>query len=327
MRARKLLALSGGVGGARLAAGLAAALPGGALTVVANTGDDFEHLGLHVSPDVDTLLYTLSGLNNEETGWGRGAETWSFLEELERLKLETWFRIGDRDLAVHVQRTRELRRGRSLTEVTADLARRFGTAAAIVPMSDDPVRTMLDTDAGRLPFQEYFVRRRAEPMVKQILFEGARDARPSPAILGLLEDPDLAGIVICPSNPFLSIDPILAIPGLGSALAGRGIPVVAVTPVVGGDAIKGPTAKIMRELGLPVTPAAVVRHYRGLVTGFVLDSVDREHAAAIESEGVDVVVTNTVMRTAADRRAVADAVLGLLERLTARRPDRRAEGR
>jgi LPPG:FO 2-phospho-L-lactate transferase len=311
-----VVALAGQIGGAKLADGLYR-LRAQDLTVIVNTGDDFEHLGLHVSPDVDTLLYTLSGLNNDETGWGRAGETWSFLEELERLGLETWFRIGDRDVAVHVQRTRELRDGRSLTEITANLSRRLGARAAIVPMSDEPVRTVLDTDSGCLPFQEYFVRRRCEPVVRGIRFEGAEQARPSPALAGLLAAPDLDAVVICPSNPFLSIDPILSIPGLPAALAGRGVPVVAVSPVVGGAAIKGPTAKIMRELDIPVTPAAVAEHYRGLIDGFVVDRVDRAHAGPLERAGLTVAVTDTIMRTAADRRALADGVLELIGRLAA----------
>lgn len=323
--ARKVLALSGGVGGARLAAGLAAVLPEGGLSVVANTGDDFEHLGFHVSPDVDTLLYTLSGLNNEETGWGRAGETWSFLAELERLGLETWFRIGDRDLAVHAYRTLALRSNRTLTAITADLGAKLGATAAVVPMSDDRVRTVLETDAGRLPFQEYFVRRRCAPAIREIRFEGADEARPSPAVARLLENRDPHAIIICPSNPFLSIGPMLSIPGFAGGLAEAGVPIVAVTPVVGGDSIKGPTAKIMRELGIPVTPGAVAEHYRGLIDGFVVDAADAALAEAIADSGIAVEVTNTVMRTPEDRASLARSTLNLVERLRASGP--RAIGR
>lgn len=313
--AGRVLALSGGVGGARLAAGLAGVLEDRQLSILANTGDDFEHLGLHVSPDLDTLLYTLSGLNNADTGWGRADETWSFLAEIERLRLETWFRIGDRDLAVHVCRTHALHEGRSLSSLTAELTRRFGIAAEVIPMSDDPVRTIVDTSGGELAFQEYFVRRRCEPIVRAIRFEGAARARPPAAFSRLLGEGSLTGIVICPSNPFLSIDPILAIPGIAAGLAAASVPIVAVTPVVRGDALKGPTAKIMRELGLEVAPAAIANHYRGLIDGMIVDAADESLAAAVAATGVAVEIADTVMRTEAVRVALARTVLQFIERL------------
>ncbi len=313
--AGRILALSGGVGGARLAAGLAGVLPEGQLSVLANTGDDFEHLGLHVSPDIDTLLYTISGLNNPDTGWGRDGETWSFLAELERLGMETWFRIGDRDLAVHVWRTRGLREGRSLSAVTADLARRFKIPAEVIPMSDDPVRTMVVTDGGELAFQDYFVRRRCEPVASAIRFEGAAGARPPEALLRLLRQGSLDGIVICPSNPYLSIDPILAVPGVTEALRTASVPIVAVTPIVGGDAIKGPTAKMMREFGHEVSPAAVAEHYRGLIDGMIVDGADESLAGKVRAGGIAVEIADTVMQTPRVRATLARAVLHFIERL------------
>ena len=313
-----ILALAGGVGGAKLAAGLQAALdsPRDLLTAV-NTGDDFEHLGLTICPDLDTVMYTLSGRANPETGWGLAGESWNFLEALGALGGEDWFRLGDRDLATHVERTRRLRAGETLSRVTADLAARLGVPSRIAPMSDDPVRTVVETPDGDLPFQEYFVRRRCEPAVRGLRFEGAPAARMSAAFEAALADPGLDAVVVCPSNPYLSIDPILAVPGVRAALAGCAAPVVAVSPIVGGRAIKGPAAKIMEELGVEVSAAAVAARYRDLVDGFVLDETDRALAAAIESEDaaggrapLRVAVEQTVMRTGEDRTRLAAQVLG-----------------
>ena len=318
-----ILALAGGVGGAKLAAGLQAALdtPGDLLTVV-NTGDDFEHLGLSICPDLDTVMYTLSGRANPETGWGLAGETWQFLEALGTLGGEDWFRLGDRDLATHVERTRRLRAGETLSEVTSHLAARLGVPSRIAPMSDDPVRTVVETPDGDLPFQEYFVRRRCEPAVRGLRFEGAPEARMSAAFEAALADPTLEAVVVCPSNPYLSVDPILAIPGVRAALAGCAAPVVAVSPIVGGRAIKGPAAKIMEELGVEVSAATVADRYRDLLDGFVLDETDRALAAAIESAdmgaGLRVRVEQTVMRTDEDRARLATSVLGFARLLRER---------
>jgi LPPG:FO 2-phospho-L-lactate transferase len=333
------VALSGGVGGAKLSLGLAVLLgsdpsrrparhdrnAGGEgsdpvfregsdprLTVIVNTGDDFEHLGLHISPDVDTALYTLSGLVNEETGWGRRDETWSFMAAIGQLGGPTWFSLGDGDLAMHVERTRRLKVGETLTQVCAHAAERLGIAARILPMTDEPLRTILDTDAGTLAFQEYFVRDQCRPAVRRIRFEGAAAARATPEVLAALSAPTLAGIVICPSNPWLSVDPILAVPGLREAMQTSGAPIVAVSPIIAGKALKGPAAKIMGELGLPVTSAAVARHYAGLIDGYVLDSAD---AALVPELGVPAVATNTVMRTLDDRVALASECLDFCRRL------------
>jgi LPPG:FO 2-phospho-L-lactate transferase len=307
----QVLALSGGVGGAKLALGLARVVAPERLLVVCNTGDDFEHLGLHVSPDLDTVLYTLAGVANPETGWGLAGESWQFLGALERLGAETWFRLGDRDLATHVERTRRLRAGDSLSTVAAAFSRALGVGCAVVPMSDQPVRTVVETPDGDLPFQVYFVRERCAPVVTSLRFEGAESARPAPAFAAALRDPELAAVVLCPSNPYLSVDPILAVPGVLEALRATSAPVIAVSPIVGGRAIKGPTAKIMAELGRPATAVEVARWYRerGILDRYVLDLEDRHLAAEVAALGVEVAIEQTVMRTDADKVALAQAIL------------------
>lgn len=271
----KVIAVSGGIGGAKLALGLYRVLPADSLMVACNTGDDFEHLGLSISPDMDTVLYTLAGIANPETGWGRADETWSFMQALESLGGENWFRLGDGDLAIHVERTRRLAAGESLSDISDDLCRRLGVRARVVPMSDQPVRTMVHTDDGILAFQRYFVQNRCEPEVTGFTFHGAGDAHPSLPLWEALISEELEAVVICPSNPFISIDPILAVPGLRGAIADCGAPVVAVSPIIGGNSVKGPTAKMMSELGIPQSARAVAEHYDGLLTGFVLDDADQ----------------------------------------------------
>jgi LPPG:FO 2-phospho-L-lactate transferase len=311
--AGRVLALSGGIGGAKLALGLYRVLPPGRLIVVANTGDDFEHLGLLVSPDLDTLLYTLAGIDNPLTGWGRRDETWTFMQALESLGGETWFKLGDGDLATHVERTRRRRGGETLSEITEDFRRRFGISAKLLPMSDDRVRTRLLTGAGWLDFQEYFVRQQCAPAVREIAFAGAASARANPAFLAALGDANLRAVVICPSNPFISIDPILALPGVRDAMRECRAPVVAVSPIIGGQAVKGPTAKIMAELGLPVDAAAVARHYRPILDCYVADAEDAGETADL---GVPVTLTRSLMRTLADREALARAVLAAADQLS-----------
>jgi len=294
--------LSGGVGGAKLALGLARVLPPDALTVIANTGDDFEHLGLAISPDLDTLLYTLGGVDNPETGWGRRDETWSFMAALAALGGATWFRLGDRDLATHIERTRRLRSGEALSAVAGDFARRLGISARILPMSDDPVRTRLRTDEGWLDFQDYFVRLGCRPAVRAIEYVGAASARPHPDFLSALRAASL--VVVAPSNPFLSIEPILALPGVRAALAAA--PVIAVSPIIAGAAVKGPTAKIMRELGPEPSAASVAARYRDFLDLYVLDRADEAEAARCP---MPCVAANTLMRSLADREALARTVL------------------
>ena len=305
------LAITGGVGGARLALGLSHLLPPGKIAFAVNTGDDFEHLGFAISPDIDTLTYTLSGLANPQEGWGRHDETWAFMDALSSLGGETWFRLGDRDLALHALRTAELASGRCLTEITADIAGRLGIQHVILPMSDDPVRTTVLTPNGPLAFQHYFVRDRCAPAVTGFEFQGADAARLNPRIEALL--PELKGIIICPSNPFVSVDPLLSIGNTRARLAGLDVPVVAVSPIVGGTAIKGPTAKMMAELNMPSTAAAVAGHYAGLIDGFVLDEQD---AGVDGSLNVPSTVTRTVMVTLDDRIALARATLEFIATLS-----------
>lgn len=301
-----IIALSGGVGGAKLALGLARVMPPEELVVVVNTGDDFEHLGLSISPDIDTVAYTLAGLANRELGWGRHDETWSFMETMEALGGETWFRLGDRDVALHVERTRRLGRGETLSAVTADLCRRLGIRSRVVPMSDDPVRTRLRTPDGWLDFQEYFVHRRCEPVVHELLFQGAGAARAHPDFLAALTDPSLQAIVICPSNPFISVEPILAIPGVRQAMIDSHAPIIAVSPIIAGQAVKGPTAKMMKELGLDPSAGTVAHRYHDLLDGYVIDHADMSEVVSIDAR---VTLAQTLMRTMEDREALARTVL------------------
>ncbi|MET0295616.1 MAG: 2-phospho-L-lactate transferase [Phenylobacterium sp.] len=311
----QVVALCGGVGGAKLACGLAARLTPDELTIVVNTGDDFEHLGLTVCPDLDSVVYAMAGLSDRERGWGLAGETGGFISALRRLGGEAWFNLGDHDLAMHVERTRRLAAGEPLSAVTAALSERLGVAHRVTPMSDDPVRTFIATAEGPLPFQVYFVRERCEPVATGFEFRGAAQARPNPDALAALRGPDLAAIVICPSNPYVSIDPILATPGFRQALVERRVPCVAVSPIVGGEALKGPLAKMMAELGLPVGIAAIAQHYRGLIDGLVIDDVDAADRAGLEAEGLAVLVTGSVMRSDADRERLAADTLAFAGRL------------
>lgn len=310
----RVIALSGGIGGAKLALGLDRVLPPQELLLVANTGDDFEHLGFHICPDIDTLIYTLGGVSNTERGWGRADETWAFMENLRKHDPEqAWFLLGDKDLETHRLRRDVLQAGMTLTEATARLARRHGVGPAILPMSDDPVRTWLqvEDEAGEhwLPFQEYFVKRQCRPVVRAIEYRGAARANVSPPLRSALQAGRVRALILCPSNPFLSIDPILAIPGMRRLLQDAGAPIVAVSPIVGGRALKGPTAKIMDELGLASDVLAVAGHYRGLIDGLVIDGLDAGLQSRLQEEGLQVAVTDTVMRSLEDRAQLARDVL------------------
>jgi LPPG:FO 2-phospho-L-lactate transferase len=304
-----VVALSGGVGGAKLALGLSRVLAADDLLIVANTGDDFEHLGLSISPDIDTLTYVLAGLDNPVTGWGRRDETWSFMETIGSLGGEDWFRLGDRDLALHVERTRRLKAGETLSQVTREICRRLGIKTRILPMSDDRVRTRVRSDGGWIDFQDYFVRQQCRPVVQELAFDGVDTARAQPDIMATLKGGRLRAVVICPSNPFISIEPILAVPGLRAALAGCGAPVVAVSPIVGGRAVKGPTAKMMQELGLAVSSATVAERYGDLLSGYVVDSAD---ATGVRAK---LHVAPTLMTTLEDREALARTVLDFADSL------------
>ncbi len=315
-----IVVLSGGVGGAKLVLGMSQVMPPEELAVIANTGDDFTHLGLCISPDLDTLMYTLSGEVNPETGWGRKQESWQFMDAVEALGGETWFRLGDRDLATHIERTRRLSAGATLSNVTVDLCQRFGIESGILPMTDDKVRTRIQTDQGELDFQDYFVRRQAKPRVSGFHYSGAQTADPSPAIRAVLAHPGLRAIVLAPSNPYLSIDPILAIPAICQAISDSPAPVLAISPIVGGAAIKGPTAKIMTELGDQPSAVTVARHYQQLLDGFILDTVDcglsDEIQALRPGQGMAVMSTRTVMRSIEDKTRLARFAIEFADSIT-----------
>ncbi|WP_018989705.1 2-phospho-L-lactate transferase [Aromatoleum toluclasticum] len=312
---REILALSGGVGGAKLALGLADELRPGELTIVANTGDDFDHLGLSISPDLDTVMYTLAGIGNAEQGWGLAGESWAAMDALGRYGAETWFRLGDRDIATHLVRSQRLRAGESLSQVTRRLCRALGVAHTLLPMSDDPVRTMVQTEAGELPFQDYFVRRRCEPRVAGFRFDGIDAARPHPQLVESLRSPTLGATVICPSNPFVSVAPMLRLPGVEAALRASAAPVIAVSPIIAGAAVKGPAAKMMQELNLPQTAEAVAAHYGELIDGFVIDDADVAQAPAIRALGIKVLVVPTLMRNRQDKVGLARRVLAFARAL------------
>jgi LPPG:FO 2-phospho-L-lactate transferase len=302
--------LTGGVGGAKLALGLCHAIPAADVTAIVNTGDDFTHLGLAISPDVDTLLYTLSGKANPVQGWGRANESWSFMEAVRSLSGDDWFALGDGDLALHVLRTQRLRRGDALSAIISDFAASWQIPASILPMSDDPVATRVLTPEGELDFQEYFVKRKCAPAIQAIRFVGAQAARAAPGVVEALSDERSRAILIAPSNPFLSIDPILAVAPIREALLRTRVPVVAVSPIVAGDAVKGPTAKIMRELELEISANTVSRHYGDLLDGMLIDARDPPTALDLPHARTD-----TLMKTLEDRIRVARAALELADSL------------
>jgi LPPG:FO 2-phospho-L-lactate transferase len=306
----RVVALAGGVGGAKLATGLQAALPPGALTVVVNTGDDFEHWGLTICPDLDTVVYNLAGVNNPETGWGRMHETFYALQGMSDLGGEDWFRLGDRDLALHLRRSEWLRQGISLSEVTDRLRRALGVPSTVLPMCDEPVRTLVHTDEGDLPFQHYFVRHRCEPIVMDMSYVGADEARVSEPVAEALAAAQ--AIIFCPSNPYLSIDPILSVPGMRRLLHEAPAPKVAVSPIVGGVALKGPAAKMMRELGQMVSPLTVVDHFAPLLDGFLLDNADEVLREAVQ---LPTLVTDTVMTGLESKQRLAQELLDFVAEL------------
>jgi len=303
----KVCALAGGVGGAKLASGLQDVLSPGDLSVVVNTADDFDLWGLHICPDLDTVMYTLAGISNPETGWGIAGESFEALKMLERYGEETWFKLGDRDLATHVLRTSRMRSGETLTEVTARLSEGLGVESAVLPMSDDPVSTVLETPDGRLEFQEYFVRRGQRDEVLGVELRGIGEARSTNGVVAAIGGADV--IVFCPSNPVVSVGPILALPGMMEALASSSAPKVAVSPIVGRRALKGPADRMLASLGHEVSATGVARMYGGLVDGMVVDRTDEGDRAGIEAIGMRVLVTESVMRDAEDRSRLASETL------------------
>jgi len=300
----KIVALAGGVGGAKLAHGLAQILKPEELTIIVNTGDDFEHYGLYICPDLDTVCYTLAGLANPETGWGRVNETWNVIENTSKLGGPDWFRLGDQDLGTHLERTRRLKEGNSLSQITRDFCKAWGVEYTVLPMSNQPVRTIVETDEGDLAFQEYFVHKRCEPRVKGFRFEGADRAEAVSGAKEAIQSAD--AVVICPSNPWVSIDPILKVIPI------KDKPVYAVSPIIGGETVKGPAAKMYRELGIEPSAFAVANHYRGLATGFVLDTIDAQLNESVRGLNMRVLVTNTLMKGHEYRRQLASDVLNFI---------------
>jgi LPPG:FO 2-phospho-L-lactate transferase len=305
----KIVALAGGVGGAKLADGLAQLLTPEELTIVVNTGDDFEHLGLYICPDVDTVCYTLAGLANPDTGWGQLSETFKVLENVHKLGGPYWFRLGDKDLATHLERTRRMREGQSLAQVTRIFCQAWDVHHIVIPMSNQPVRTMVNTlEEGELPFQEYFVHQNCQPRVKGFRFSGIESAQPAPRIVDAIIEAD--AIVICPSNPWVSIDPILALKGLRSTLVGK--TVLAVSPIIRGQTVKGPAAKMYAELGISPSALAIAHHYEDLLSGFIIDERDSN---LVKDFWIPITITQTLMRTQNDRRNLAQDVLNSIQSL------------
>ncbi len=312
----KILALAGGVGGAKLAYGLYNQCPPEDLSIVVNTGDDFTYLGLHISPDLDTVCYTLADLANSDTGWGRKDESWQAFEEISKLGGPDWFRLGDKDMATHLERSRRLALGQTLSQITSDFCAAWGIESSVFPMSDDPIATIVDSNEGKLPFQEYFVARTCEPIVKSFEFSGIENAKASAGFLASIKDADL--IVICPSNPWVSIDPILFIPGIDEAMQGKAV--IAVSPLIGGQAVKGPAAKMYAELGIEPSSESIARHYSKFLSALVIDHVDHDQKRSIESMGIMVLEAKTLMKTLDDRRRLAGEILEYAEKNVHRFP-------
>jgi len=304
---RSVIALAGGVGGAKLAHGLQMALPEGALSVVVNTGDDFRLWGLHISPDLDTVMYTLAGLADPVNGWGLSGDSWQGLEMMARYGRDAWFRLGDMDMVTHILRTQLLGEGRTLSAVTADLASSLGVKSRILPMCDGIVETLVRTEEGDLDFQDYFVRRRHSDTVKGVVFRGIEEARLTPEVEHAL--PTAPAIIFCPSNPIVSIGPILAVPGMLDALKDAKAPKVAVSPIVGGAALKGPAADMLQSLGYEVSPYSVASLYKGIIDGIIIDNIDVEYAPRIRDLGIAVEISDTIMKNEADRRTRAETTL------------------
>jgi LPPG:FO 2-phospho-L-lactate transferase len=303
----KIVVLAGGVGGSKMVNGLAQLLPPENLFIVANTADDFEHLGLCISPDLDTIMYTLAGVNNLKTGWGRADETWQTMEAVQQLNGPTWFNVGDKDLANNLLRTQWRRQSYPLSWITAQLCRRFGVKQTLMPMTDSPVQTILHTDQGKLAFQDYFVRRRCQPVVSKIEYEGVAQAEANREILNAIRLADL--IVLAPSNPLLSLDPILALPGLARLIKAAAAPVIGISPLIGGKAVRGPAAKLMWELDMEPSPVGVAQHLWHVLSGFVMDSVDRLHRSRVEALGMRVLCTGVLMTSLEDQARLAAEVV------------------
>lgn len=306
------IALAGGVGGAKLARGLAAVLPPEELTIVVNTGDDFTHLGFAISPDLDTVMYNLAGINNEEVGWGIQGDTGFFMEKVRERGGETWFYLGDKDVEIQEERILRLKRGETLSAVMKALSSKFNVKHRILPMSNNPVSTLIHTVEGVLPFQTYFVKKRAEPAVLNIEYQDALEAEPNPELLEALDNPRLKGIIICPSNPLLSIGPILSLPGLKERLRRRSVPILAVSPLIGGLAVKGPVVKIMKELEIDPSVLGIARFYEGFIDRIVIDHADSQHVRKLTKKAIQTHVTNILMKNRVDSKKLAKQIIGWL---------------
>ena len=315
MSENNLIAISGGIGGAKLCYGLDQILQPGQLRVIANTGDDFLYLGFYISPDIDTLIYTLAEVNNKETGWGREDETWKTHNVLGELGADNWFKLGDKDLALHLHRSKALRNGETLTSITQDIAERFKLKTVILPMSDHIIQTVVDTDEGSMPFQEYFVKESTNPKVREISFE-SKHPETTKEVLEAINDPGLTGFLIAPSNPYLSVDPILSIDKIKQTIMQSKKPRVAVSPIIGGNSVKGPTAKIMEEMGLEVNVITIANHYQDLIDGLIIDNTDVEYVQAIESSGIKVKVSNILMNNNDDKTRLAEEAIEFLNELS-----------
>jgi LPPG:FO 2-phospho-L-lactate transferase len=304
----KIVALAGGVGGAKMVDGIYRCTPQVELTVIVNIGDDFRHYGLHISPDLDTVCYNLAGMENSETVWGRAAENWDTMEQLKVLGGPDWFLLGNLDLATHLERTRRLEAGEPLSKITEDFCRIWGITARVLPATDSLVPTLVETDQDLLAFQEYFVRLASEPEVKGFQFPEVERSRPAPGVLEAIQEADW--VLICPSNPWVSIDPILAVPGIRSAMESK--PVLGVSPIIGGKAVKGPAAKMYNEMGIQPSAKAVATHYRDLLDGFVIDDLDWDHwqrTLSQEGDKLELFSTDILMRSRADRVSVAERII------------------
>ena len=315
MSENNLIAISGGIGGAKLCYGLDQILQPGQLRVIANTGDDFLYLGFYISPDIDTLIYTLAEVNNKETGWGREDETWKTHNVLGELGADNWFKLGDKDLALHLHRSKALRNGETLTSITQDIAERFKLKTIILPMSDHMIQTVVDTDKGSMPFQEYFVKESTNPKVREVSFE-SKHPETTNEVLEAINDPQVTGFLVAPSNPYLSIDPILSIDKIKQTIMQSNKPRVAVSPIIGGDSVKGPTAKIMEEMGLEVNVITIANHYQDLIDGLIIDNTDVEYVQAIESSGIKVKVSNILMNNNDDKTRLAEEAIEFLNELS-----------
>ena len=311
----KIVALCGGVGGSKLALGLNEILDQKNLSIITNTGDDFLYLGFYICPDIDTVIYTLAGINNPENGWGRKNETWKTLDVLKELGADTWFKLGDKDLAVHLFRSKEKRNGILLTTITRKISNKFGLRTNILPMSNHMVHTTLDTNIGEISFQDYFVRRKCEPVVKNIIFKSKKSVA-TDAVNRALKAQDLNGLIICPSNPYLSIDPILSIPRIKKLIQNLKKPRIAISPIVDGDSIKGPTSKIMQEMGIEVSCSSIAKHYKGLIDGIIIDQSDEAQVNNIEKMGIQVKLANIIVKTKTEKNKLAQESLEFLDEIS-----------